>query len=79
MVNLLEANDLLFIQDLNRVVPQVSSTLSYQSECQLPDSPDAMGNYNITEMDATEATRAEGSVDNEVLDGIRGFGPFLER
>ena len=33
---------------------------------------------NITEMDAAEATGAEGSMDNEVLNGIGGLGPSLE-
>ena len=79
MVDLFEADDLLLVQDLYRVEPQVPSALSYGPEYQLLDGPDTMGNRGITEMDTAEATRAEGSVDNEVLDGIGGFGPFLER
>ena len=79
MVDLLEADDLLFVQDLYCVEPQVPSTLSYTRECQSLDGPNTRKNHGITKMDATEATRAEGSMDNEVLDGIGGFRPSLER
>ena len=79
MVDLLEADDLLLVQDLYRVEPQVPSALGYGPEYQPLDGPDTMGNRGVTKMDATKATRAKGSVDNEVLDGIGGFGPFLER
>ena len=75
MVDLLEADDLLLVQDLDRVEPQVPPALSYAPGCQSLDDPEKR---NITKVNATETTSAEGSMDNEVLDGIGGFGPSLE-
>ena len=78
MVDLLEADDLLFVQYLDRVEPQVPSALSYAPECQPLGYPYATERHDITEVDATEATSTEGSMDNEVLNGICGLGPSLE-
>jgi len=78
MVDLFEADDLLFVQYLDRVEPQVPSALSYIQERQSLDRPSAISKRGITKMDATKTTRAECTMDNEVLNGIGGFGSFLE-
>ena len=78
MVNLLEADDLLFVQYLDRVEPQAPSALSYAPGCQSLGCPHATERRNITEVDATKATRTEGSMDNKVLNGICGLGPSLK-
>ena len=79
MVDLLEADDLLFVQYLDRVESQVPSALSYAPGCQSLCYPCVIEKRNITEVDATKATRTKGSMDNEVLNGICGLGPSLER
>ena len=78
MVDLLEADDLLFVQYLDRVEPQVPSALSYAPGCQSLDYPYVTEGRDITEVDATKAACTEGSMDNEVLNGIGGLGPSLE-
>jgi len=78
MVDLLEADDLLLVQDLYRVEPQVPSALSYAPKCQSLDDQNAIRNHDVTEMNASKATRAEGSMDDEVLNGVGGFGPSLK-
>ena len=79
MVDLFEADDLLLVQDLDRIEPQVPSALSCTRDYRSLNGLNAIWNRDITEMDATEATRTEGSMDNKILDGISGLGPSLER
>lgn len=78
MVDLLEADDLFLVQHLDRVKAQVPSALCCAPERRLVDGLEEIRGHNLTEMNATEAARAEGSMNNEVLDGISRLGPSLE-